>query len=308
MTQIKRVIAMGFFDGVHLGHAALLNTTKQRAVEEGAVPSVLSFDVHPDALVLQKDVRLIGDARSREEIIRRCFGIDNIVFLHFNKRLMNMPWDEFLTQLTDELAVCHFVVGHDFTFGRKGEGNAQKLKEYCADHQLGCDVIPPVMLDGKIVSSTYIRQLIADGNIEQANRFLGHPHSLSDTVHSGYHIGRHLQAPTINMYFPEGVIVPRHGVYATKVALPYGECVNAVTNVGIRPTVDDDAHISVESHLLGYQGNLYGVPARVDFYHFLRPEVKFDSLEALAEQIRADAAAAAAYFSIQNPAECGNIT
>ena len=85
MTQIKRVIAMGFFDGVHLGHAALLNTTKQRAVEEGAVPSVLSFDVHPDALVLQKDVRLIGDARSREEIIRRCFGIDNIVFLHFNK-------------------------------------------------------------------------------------------------------------------------------------------------------------------------------------------------------------------------------
>lgn len=296
MIQIRRVIAMGFFDGVHLGHAALLNKTKQRAEELQAVPSVLSFDVHPDALVFQKNVRLIGDARSREEIIRRCFGIDNIVFLHFNRRLMNTPWDEFLSQLVEELGICHFVVGHDFTFGQYGAGNAGKLQEYCSVHDLGCDIIEPVMLDGCIVSSTYIRQLIEEGEIEQANRFLGHPHSLSDTIHSGYHIGRRLNAPTINMYFPEGVVVPRYGVYASKVALPGEEIVPAVTNVGVRPTVHDETKVNVESHLLGYRGNLYGVPARVDFYHFIRPEIKFDSFEELSEQIRKDAVAASEYL------------
>ena len=296
MKQIKRSIAMGFFDGVHIGHAALLEKTKQRAEEKNAVASVLSFDIHPDHLVFQRDVRLIGDARSREEIIRRCFGIDNIVFLHFNRQLMNMPWEEFIMQITEKLEICHFVVGHDFTFGKEGKGNAEKLAGFCLSHDLGCDVIPPVMLDGRIVSSTYIRELIEKGDMEQANRFLGHAHSLSDTIHSGYHIGRKLDAPTINMYFPEGVVIPRHGVYASKVALPGGEEIPAVTNVGVRPTFSDEGRVSVESHLLGYRGNLYGVPARVDFYHFIRPEMRFDGFEDLSEQIRKDAEAASDYF------------
>jgi riboflavin kinase/FMN adenylyltransferase len=122
-------------------------------------------------------------------------------------------------------------------------------------------------------------------------------------VHSGYHLGSRLGAPTINMYFPEGVLVPRHGVYATKVYLEDGNSYVAVTNVGVRPTVSAGERVSVESHLLDYSGNLYGRQARVEFYSFLRPETKFDDVEALSEQIRRDMETAKAYFDVHREAE-----
>ena len=299
MEEKKRVIALGFFDGVHIGHAALLERTKQRATEQAALPSVLSFDVHPDTLVFGKEVPLINSAIGREEIIRRCFEIQNVIFIHFNQHVMRMNWQVFLESLIRELNVCHIVVGHDFCFGYRGEGTAERLRNYCESHGLGCDVVPPVMLDGQIVSSTHIRELIRDGRIEEANRWLGHPHMLADTVHSGYHLGRKLDAPTINMVIPDGVIVPRYGVYATRVYLENGVSYIAVTNVGVRPTVSEENRVSVESHLLDYSGNLYGRQARVEFYKFLREEVKFDSFQALSEQIHRDAEAARTYFSTE---------
>lgn len=296
MQSIKRVIALGFFDGVHLGHAALMNKTKERAEELSALPSVLSFDTHPDNLVLGADVPLINSASGREDIIRRYFGIDNVVFIHFDKHIMCMPWEEFISRLISELNVCHIVVGHDFCFGYKGEGTAEKLKNYCTEHGLGCDIIPAVKLDGRIISSTYIRELIKNGNMEEAMRYLGHPHCLSDTVQSGYHLGSKIGAPTINMCFPPGVLVPRHGVYAAKVYLEDGCEYTAVTNIGVRPTVSEGKTVSVESHLLDYSGNLYGRQVRVEFYKFLRPERKFASCEELADRIHRDAEAAKDYF------------
>ena len=296
MAEIKRVVAIGFFDGVHIGHAALLEKTKQRALESGAIPSVVSFDVHPDNLVFGSEVKLINSALGREDLIRRLFGIDNVVFLHFNRHMMTMPWETFIQALIEELNISHIVVGHDFCFGYKGEGTAEKLRGYCDAHGLGCDVIPAVTLDGRTVSSTYIRTLLENGNMEEARRYLGHPHVLSDTVHSGYHLGSKLGAPTINMVFPEGVLVPRHGVYATRVSLEGGESYCAVTNVGVRPTTGTGNSVSVESHLLDYSGNLYGRQARVEFYAFLRGEVKFSGFEELSEQIARDAETAREYF------------
>ena len=297
MAQTKRAIALGFFDGVHAGHGELMKMTRRRAEEIGATASVLSFDVHPDTLVFKKEVPLINSAISREEIIRRCYGIDNVVFLHFNQHMMHMPWEQFIESLIAELGIAWIVVGHDFCFGYKGEGTAEKLKVYCEEHGLGCDIIPALKIDGRIVSSTYIRELIAQGDMETANRFLGHPHTLSDTVHSGYHLGTSLGAPTINMYFPDGVLVPKHGVYATKVFLEDDSSYIAVTNVGVRPTVSEINRVSVESHLLDYSGNLYGRQARLEFYSFLRPEIKFASFEELADQIKKDTDSAREYFS-----------
>ena len=296
MAQLKRAIALGFFDGVHIGHGALLNKTKQRAQELGAVPSVLSFDVHPDTLVFGKDVPLINSALGREEIIRRCYGISDVVFIHFSRQTMQMPWQDFADNIISQLGLVWMVVGHDFCFGYRGEGTAEKLRDYCAQRNIGCDIIEPVRLDGRVVSSTYIRTLIADGEMEQAARYLGHPHTLQDTVHSGYHLGTKLGAPTINMRFPEGVIVPRHGVYAAKVYLEDGSEHIAVANVGIRPTVSEDQSVNVETHLIEFSGNLYGRQARVEFYRFLRPERKFPDYEALSRQIRQDADNALAYF------------
>lgn len=296
MAQTKRAIALGFFDGVHAGHGELLKMTKRRAEEIGATPSVLSFDVHPDTLVFHREVPLINSAIGREELIRRYYGIDNVVFLHFNEYMMRMPWEKFISSLIEELGIAWIVVGHDFCFGYKGEGTAARLRDYCAQRGIGCDIIPALMIDGRIVSSTYIRELISAGDIETANRFLGHPHTLSDTVRSGYHLGTNLGAPTINMHFPDGVLVPRHGVYATKVFLEDGSRYIAVTNIGVRPTVSDSDRVSVESHLLDYSGNLYGRQARVEFYGFLRGEKKFASFEELSEQIHRDAQSARDYF------------
>ncbi len=296
MADIRRAIALGFFDGVHIGHGALLKKTKQRAEELGITPSVLSFDVHPDKLVFGKDVPLINSALGREEIIRRCYGIDDVIFIHFNRRMMHMPWQEFADTIIDELGLAWIVVGHDFCFGYRGEGSAEKLKSYCEQKGIGCDIIQAVTLDGRIVSSTYIRTLIADGDMEQAARYLGHPHTLQDTVHSGYHLGTKLGAPTINMDFPEGVIVPRHGVYAARVFLEDGSSHIAVANVGVRPTVSDGTRVNVESHLLAFSGNLYGRQVRVEFYKFLRDEKRFDDYGELSRQIHRDADAARAYF------------
>lgn len=299
MSEVKRAIALGFFDGVHIGHGALLSKTKERAEQIGGIPSVLSFDVHPDNLVFGVNVPLINSAAGRKEIIRRCYGIDNVVFIHFNKHVMQMPWEEFAADIIEKLNIGWIVCGHDFNFGHKGQGTAVKLKEYCEARGIGCDIISAVNLDGLTVSSTHIRALVAEGKMEEARRYLGHPHCLVDTVHSGYHLGTKMGTPTINMRFPDGVIIPRHGVYAAKVYLEDGSSHVAVTNIGVRPTVSDENTVSVESHLLDYSGNLYGSQARVEFYSFIRPEMKFADFRELGEQIKRDAQTAREYFEKQ---------
>ena len=294
--MIERAVALGFFDGIHLGHGALLRQVRARANELGLDPAVMTFDVHPDTLVFGTDVPLINSAAEREDLIRRLHGIETVVFLHFNRRMMEMPWEEFIASAVTELSIRSVVVGHDFCFGYRGEGTPERLKKWCGDRNISCDVIPAVQVDGRTVSSTEIRILLADGRIEEANRLLGHPHTLSDTVRPGFHLGKKLGSPTINMVFPQGVVVPKHGVYTTKVWLDDGSSHIAVTNIGVRPTVSESRSVSVESHLLGFHGNLYGRRVRVDFHHFQRAETRFDSPEILAAQIKRDAEEALRWF------------
>lgn len=294
MTK-QKVMALGFFDGIHVGHAALINKIKQRAEETGAEPAVLTFDVHPDNLVFKKIVPLINSAEDRENILSRCFGIDDVVVIHFSQRVMHMDWQDFIDELIDEMNLRWIVVGHDFCFGYKGLGTAEKLKAYCAERGVGCDIIPAVCRDGVVVSSTLIRQLIETGEMEKANEYLGHPHTLTDVIRTGYHLGTKMGTPTINMSFPQGVIIPRHGVYAAMAYID-GQEYMSVTNVGIRPTVSDSGNVNVESFLLDFCGNLYGHRARIDFYKFLRPERKFDDVNELAAQIKSDAQTTREYF------------
>ncbi|MPM99622.1 Riboflavin biosynthesis protein RibF [bioreactor metagenome] len=181
--------------------------------------------------------------------------------------------------------MVHIVAGHDFHFGYKGEGNPRRLQEKCAQLGIGCDIVDRVELEGVTVSSTYIRNLIAQGEIELANHFLGHPHVLSDTVSHGKKLGSTLGFPTVNLHLPQGVLAPAFGVYCSKVTLDSGECFQAVTNVGVRPTVDDQRQLTVESFLLDFNGDLYGRAVRIEFYKFLREECKFSDIGALREQI-----------------------
>ncbi len=299
MNNPRRAVALGFFDGLHLGHAALMKKVSERAAETGVHPTVVTFDLHPDTLVFGKEVPLINSSAEREDMIRRIYGIDSTVFLHFNRSLMQMPWDAFLASLVQELNISSIVVGHDFSFGFRGEGNPDRLRHWCTERAILSDVIPAVCVDGRVVSSTEIRILLEEGHVEEANRLLGHPHVLSDFIRSGYHLGAKMGSPTINMRFPAGVVIPRHGVYSAKVYLDDGTDYLAVTNIGVRPTVSDSSRVSVESHLLDFDGNLYGRHARVEFHHFQRPEQKFESVVELSAQIQRDAEETRSWFAAQ---------
>ena len=295
MDQKKTVLALGFFDGLHLGHGALLRTAKARAAELDAEAAILTFDIHPDTFVKKTPVELLCSPEDRQYIAKRFFGIEKLYYVHFNSETMRLPWQEFMENVTEKYHAAHVVVGHDFSCGHMGAGTADKLQAWCGARGIGFDVIPPVIRDGIVVSSTYIRELIRRGDMERASEFLGHPHLLTDTVRTGFRIGRTLDFPTINMAFPEGVLIPRKGVYASRVLLPDGVH-GAVTNIGMRPTFDGQ-RITVETHILDYSADLYGQLVCVEFCRFLRDERKFDGMEALSAQIRSDTEQARAFFA-----------
>lgn len=169
-----------------------------------------------------------------------------------------MPWEAYLEMLIGTYGAVHFVAGHDHRFGHKNAGNVQLLRQKCAEMGIGCDIIPPVQREGITVSSTYIRTLVEAGDMERAADFLGHRHCLSQTVQHGQRIGRTIGIPTVNLAVPEHVLAPAHGVYVTEVFLPDGRRCAGVTNVGTRPTVSDSDRVSVETYLLGFEGDLYG--------------------------------------------------
>lgn len=296
MAERKCVLALGFFDGVHRGHAALLNRTIERAEALGVEGAVMTFDTHPDTLVQGTPVPLINSAPDRANLIRRLFGIDRVEFFRFTEETMHMPWEEFLRSIQAELGVVGFVVGYDFRFGWRGEGNTGRLRDYCAANGLTCDVVDKVELDGITVSSTYIRKLVAAGDVERAAEFLGHRHCLSRTVEHGQRIGRTIGIPTVNLTMPEHVLAPAHGVYITRVYLPDGRSFAGVTNVGTRPTVSDSGAVSVETFLLDFDGDLYGQTIRLEFCRRLRGERKFDSLEVLRQEIQHNIAQTRDYF------------
>ena len=296
-TGKKRVIALGFFDGVHIGHSALLTRAKKQAAALGALPSVLTFDTHPKRLLTgTAGVPLINALSDRAGLLRRLHGIENLLILPFNETLRQMPWADFLRLLQERHRAVHLVCGHDFQFGYRGEGNPERLLEKCRALGLGCDIIPEISLDGIPVSATHIRELLMAGEIAQANRFLGHPHILTETVLHGRKLGRKLGIPTINFHIPQEVLTPAHGVYATRVFLEDNSSHIAVTNIGCRPTLGEASPPTVESHILDFDEDLYGRQVRVEFHHFLRPERTFPHMAALRAQIQQDAEEARTYF------------
>ena len=298
MKVEKTVIALGFFDGVHRGHGALLRKAAERAGELNATPAVFTFDRSPKEFVTGKPVLLINSNDDRRDIIRRVYGIQRVIFAPFDREMMTMPWQDFITELlVKQYGAVHLVAGHDYRFGHKNEGTVERLREKCRELGLGCDIIPKVELEGITVSSTYIRTLLEQGDVERAALFLGHPHCLSQTVRHGQRLGRTIGIPTVNLAVPAHVLTPERGVYITRAFLPDGRSCPGVTNVGTRPTVTEGDTVSVETYLLGFDGDLYGQTVRLDFYKRLRGEVKFPSLEALRQEILRNVAETEAYFA-----------
>ena len=285
----RRVIALGFFDGVHIGHGALLKKTCERATELGAIPAAMSFDTHPDTLVFGTPTELLNTMDERKQLMQSLYGIEDVIFCHFDKAMMNMDWEAFVEDyLVRELHACHLVCGHDYHFGARGFGNAERLTEKCRALGLGCDVIGEVKLDGVTVSSTHLRALLKDGKMEEAVRFLGHGHIISGIVQHGDSRGHTLGLPTANLALDASLLVPAFGVYGGWADAGELGRFPAAVNLGVHPPVHELPHPVAEASLLGFEGDLYGRFLRLELLFQVRPERQFSSLQELTAQIARD--------------------
>ena len=292
MRENQRVFALGFFDGVHLGHQALLKACVDMAEKLGVETAAITFEAHPQSLFSNQIPPLLTTLADRNRLLLR-YGMEHIYAFPVTEEVMSTDWREFLDQLMD-CGAAGFVCGDDFHFGNRGEGNREKLRDYCAERGLPCVIVAEQTIDDTRICSTYIRRQIEDGDMVTAVRFLGHPHILTGEVVPGRQLGRTIGIPTANLRLPEGIVVPKFGVYCCR-AIVDGETYPAVTNVGTRPTVGGH-HVTVEPWLLDFAGDLYGKEITLEFHKFLRPERKFDSLEALKAQIQADAEETRRFF------------
>ena len=281
----RYIYALVFFDGVHLGHQQLLTECCRLAGEHGCSTAAITFDRHPKSLFTDTPTVLISTIPDRRLLLQR-YGIRSVRVLPVIREIMDLPWQEFLQILLDDGA-AGFVCGDDFHFGRRGEGSADKLTQFCRERDLPCIVVPEQTVGTIRISSTYIRRQIETGDMATAVKFLGHPYTLTGTVVHGRKLGRKLGIPTANLHLPEGLAIPRFGVYACCVLID-GVRYPAVTNIGTRPTVDGEG-ITVEPWILDYSGDLYGREITLEFYKFLRSEQKFPSLEDLQAEIRRNA-------------------
>ena len=252
------------------------------AAECGCKAGVVTFLGHPDELVTGRKTMLINTPQDRRRLLE-CYGMESVVELAFDEALMRLPWQDFYQMLRTRYQAAGLVCGEDFRFGYRGQGSAEVLKQVCAADGIPCAVIPQLTLDQIPVSSTHIRSLLEQGNIEAAEHFLGHKHIFTGTVVKGQQLGRRLGTPTANLSLPEELLCLPFGVYICRAKGENIDC-PAVTNIGTRPTVSGE-NITVEPWLLDYDGDLYGKELTLEFYKYLRPERKFPSLAELQEEI-----------------------
>ena len=288
----EKVFALGFFDGVHLGHQALLTQCRRLAEEKGCQAAAVTFDVTPASVFSGQKPNMINTAADRLYLLEQ-YGMESVALYKADRQTLSMPWRAFLEELLEKSG-AGFVCGEDFRFGKGGEGTAAVLQAFCREKNLPCVVVAEQKMDGERISSTRIRRLLEAGQVEQANRLLGHPHILSGKVVKGKQLGRTIGFPTANILLPPELLVPKAGVYACT-ATADGRVYPAVVNVGVCPTVGEEA-VKAEAFLLDFNGDLYGRTVCISFHHFLRPEKKFSSLEELQAEIAKNALQTRIFF------------
>lgn len=280
------VVAIGNFDGVHRGHVRILRKTAMLAKELGTEALALTFTVHPRNVLMPGSVLLLTDPAERDSLIMEQ-GIDRVVALEFDPSFAQQSAADFLRRIVRDYGCTAIVCGENFRFGKDAAADVDVLRREGERLNLTVCAIP---LEQN-VSSTVIRNALAAGDIEQANRLLGRPYSVCETVVNGNHIGSTIGFPTLNQIVAESRVLPKVGVYATSVMLD-GIAYPAVTNVGRRPTVEKNGKIVVETHVIGYSASLYGKQVRVSFFARLRDEQIFPSLDVLSVQLNEDMAQA----------------
>jgi riboflavin kinase/FMN adenylyltransferase len=294
--QTPTVLTFGVFDGLHLAHQRIMSAVIERASEVRLPATVVTFDPHPRAVLRpQTAPPLLQTFEQKMEGIER-LGVDQVVVLNFTPDLARVSAEDFLNELIfGRLDAREVYLGHGFAFGHNREGRFELLKQV-ADH-LGrvAEEVPEMKLRGHRISSTMIRRLLVAGRVNLARRMLGRPYGIESRVIEGRRVARaQLDYPTANLK-PHNTVVPLNGVYVT-LTLVEGVWRRSVTNIGHKPTFGGDSDVTVESHVIDFDRELYGEKIRIRFLHRLRDERRFDSVEALRLQIKKDYQRALRYF------------
>jgi len=289
------VLTLGVFDGLHLGHQLIMTTVAERARAVGAVPTVITFDPHPRAVLHPESAPPLLQTFDQKIEGFGVLGIEQTIVVRFTREFSNIRAEDFLREFVfDRLHAKEVYLGKGFAFGHNREGNIELLKRMGGELGFVAGEVPEVRIRGCRVSSSKIRQLLAAGNVNLARRLLGRPYGVEGRVERGSERGHKLGFPTANLH-PHNRVIPRHGVYVTGTLID-GQWRRSVTNVGLRPTFADATEPSVETFVMNWDGDLYGDVVRVRFLYRLRDERKFSSIDELKTQIARDVERANSYF------------
>lgn len=282
----KTAVTIGKFDGLHRGHQKLVDRIRGYASDE--CDSVLcAFDMHRDAIMTNRERREHLDGK-----------IDWLIDCPFTEQLRNMEAEDFIRDiLFGKLNAAHVVVGNDFVFGHEKRGSVSMLEKYASEYSYTVDVVEKERYQDMIISSTYIRDALAQGDVQLAERLLGYPYELTGPVRHGKQLGRTLGFPTMNIEPEAQKILPRYGVYACRVKID-GKWYNGVGNAGVKPTVTNERRRLFEVYVYEYEGDAYGKEVTAQFCGFERPEVKFGSVEELKEHVMRDMQYGIEFFKI----------
>jgi riboflavin kinase/FMN adenylyltransferase len=284
----KICLAIGFFDGVHLGHQQIIRQTIADARQHDALAVVITFDHHPSTVIAPERAPALIYSLSQKLRTIESLGADTLWLIHFDHAFSQQPGEQFIHSLARDLGqIQSLCVGSNFTFGYKRDGNVSSLKRLGKELQFAVHGMAAVSLDGNTISSTRVREAVRTGNLDLASQMLGRTYALTGPVVTGDQLGRQLGFPTANLNVA-GLVLPPNGVYAARTKAG-GQSHRSVLNIGYRPTLQNpNPSLRVEVHLLDFNGDLYGQELEVFFAEKLRDERKFNSVEELKKQIEQD--------------------
>jgi riboflavin kinase / FMN adenylyltransferase len=294
--QKPTVLTLGVFDGLHLGHQRIMKTVVERASAVAASPTAITFDPHPRAVLHPESAPPLLQTLDQRLANLEMLGIEQTIVIKFDKAFAAKPAEDFLQEIIhDRLHAKEVYLGKGFAFGKNRGGNIELLRKMSNELGFLADEVPEVQLRGQRISSSKIRELLAEGKVNQTRRMLGRPYGVEGVIIRGNRRGHTIGFPTANLK-PHNRVIPKFGVYATA-TLVEGVWRRSITNIGIRPTFEKDSEPSIESYLFDFDGDLYGDVLRVRFLHQIRDERKFNGIDELKAQIERDSSHALNYFA-----------
>ncbi|MEP7075828.1 MAG: bifunctional riboflavin kinase/FAD synthetase [Acidobacteriota bacterium] len=290
------VLTLGVFDGLHLGHQRIMQTVVERAKTIGAIPTAITFDPHPRAVLHPESAPPLLQTLDQRLANFEVLGIEQAIVIPFDAQFASTPAEEFLADvIRDRLHAKEVYLGKGFAFGKGRGGNIELLRKMSSDLGFKADEVDEVTLRGHRISSSRIRKLLDEGKVNLARRMLGRPYGVEGVIIRGNRRGHTIGFPTANLK-PHNRVIPRFGVYATATLID-GTWRRSITNIGVRPTFENEAEPSIETYIFDYDNDLYGDVLRVRFLHRIRDERKFNGIDELKTQIQKDSARAMNYFS-----------